>query len=609
MESNKEAVIAIQGGGVYALSLLGQAKAVIERGYVPAAFAGTSGGAILACLLWSGLTAAEIENEFVEMVKADAAALLNLLSPFEPPPHPHFDYKCFLELQDRIKRMMRQFAIVHADERRGLAELSRLPRAAWSIWGLWRSIRPHIGKRGLFTGHELESTIDRLIRKGFGPQKGMPPVEDPMCFEHVTRMMEASGGDFYRPPLLLTATNLSRRRLEVISSFDPIYSKMPIAAAVRASAGFPIFFRPRPFGDGLNKEWFVDGGMISNFPVWTFSDAFREQIAKSDFYRSLAPRPWVRIGLRVVDDIEAPPDLNDPELFFRALIGMLTGAARNQLEDILSGRAARSVVIRQLTSKTEGPGVLAVGQVDEAKIRRMVKLGYQEVIAELDRTGAPGIYTTDSGLGQLMRDRLRSLTEECDQVVSKAADAKFRANIYIPVRNKLKMVFSMNMDDDSDDNLEFPDLSSGLTGTCYQLRTRLVCNLEKIARLRQTQPTEYKRLFGMTEELQGKVRKDRTWMASVPIFDPYEIKVLHTRREIRVDYPIHLVATHNVGITLGGPVLGVLNVDTAWNYPRLGLDPDPDIHFSDPRIRAILDIMHARALTIGSELTRLFLPV
>src|SRR5439155_22503248 len=46
LEPNREAVLAIQGGGVYGFSLLGQAKTVINRGYIPLAYAGTSAGAV-----------------------------------------------------------------------------------------------------------------------------------------------------------------------------------------------------------------------------------------------------------------------------------------------------------------------------------------------------------------------------------------------------------------------------------------------------------------------------------------------------------------------------------------------------------------------------------
>jgi predicted acylesterase/phospholipase RssA len=81
VERNREAVVAIQGGGVYALSLLGQAKAILDKEYIPLAFAGTSGGAILACLLWCGLSPDQIEAEFIQMMERDAQSLLNLLSP------------------------------------------------------------------------------------------------------------------------------------------------------------------------------------------------------------------------------------------------------------------------------------------------------------------------------------------------------------------------------------------------------------------------------------------------------------------------------------------------------------------------------------------------
>lgn len=304
--------------------------------------------------------------------------------------------------------------------------------------------------------------IDRLIRKGFGTEELpphiralMPPEGDAVCFGHVEQMMRASGGQFYRPPLLLTATNLSRRKLEVISSIDASYRRTPIAAAVRASAGFPIFFLPREFGEGLNKEWFVDGGVISNFPLWTFSDAFREQIAASEFYSPLAGRPSIRVGLRVIDDVVAPPDLTNPEEFFAALIGMLTGTARNQLEDILAAGAARSIIVKQPASMTEGPGVLAIGDVDDVKIKKMVDLGYEAAADELKRNGARGIYSTNRDLGRLMKDRLQSLVDECTLIIGEAAEPKFRANIFIPVRNKLKTIVSVNMDGDPDDMLEF----------------------------------------------------------------------------------------------------------------------------------------------------------
>lgn len=609
VEANKEAVIAIQGGGVYALSLLGQAQAIFEQNYVPLAFAGTSGGAILACLLWSGLKPTQIQAEFTSMVKENPQALLNLLAPFEPPPDPHFNFDNFLDLQQRCQAALQSIP-TGQPENTGIwrKAVNLIPNAvngvgnATDLWNLWKLIQPHIQRRGLFKGDELERTIDKLIRKGFGKIKGMPPENDPITFRNVFELMNANRDTFFRPPLLLTATNLSRRRLELISSVDPDYSSMPIAAAVRASAGFPIFFRPRAFGEGLIKDWLVDGGLISNFPIWTFSDAFRRQVSKSEFYSTLAWRPWVRIGLRVVDDVTAPDDLSKPEAFFKAFIGMLAGAARNQLEDILAGLNTRSIVIKQPTSKTEGPGVLEVGKVDAAMIAKMVRLGYEEAKQELDRMGAHGVYNSKPELGDVIIDRLKSLVDKCRQVMGQGADPKFRANIFIAVQNTLKMIYSVNMDGDSDNGLEFPRLTMGVTGACYQLSTALVCNLEKIAKLREGQPSVYKALFGMPPDLQAKVKKDRTWLMSVPIFDPHEVRVRPKQRAAPGSTDVQRVAISDLGMGLSGPLLGVLNLDAAWDYQTIALNPDPDVHSGDDRIRAISDIMQADALTIGTEL-------
>ncbi|QPF93319.1 patatin-like phospholipase family protein [Bradyrhizobium commune] len=607
MDSNREAVIAIQGGGVYALSLLGQAKAVLDHGYIPLAFAGTSGGAILASLLWSGLSPQQIQDEFTGMVTHDPAALLSLLSPFEAPSDPHFDYAAFLRLQERVKQALASIPATEAQEKPGwigratgaIPGLWRAAEATFDAWGLWKQIQPHIRNRGLFRGEKLEQVIDDLIRKGLGDRVGLPPKNDPITFGHVHAMMKSNRG-FYRPPLLLTATNLSRRRLELINSVEERYHAMPIAAAVRASAGFPLFFRPRAFGDAQKPEWFVDGGMISNFPIWTFSDAFREQISKSEFYSAYAWRPWLRIGLRVVGDVEAPENLANPDRYFVALMSMLAGGARNELEEILVTQDPRSIVIKQFTSNTECPGVLAVGEVDAARIGKMVDLGECAAALELKKCGAPGIYTVNPDLTEVMSERLRFIVQECERVMGDGVEPRFRANIFIPVKNSLAMLFSHNMENDDDDKIQFPDLSTGVTGACYQLSTTLVCNLEKVAQLRATNLAAYNRLFNMTDAMQNRIKKDRTWLMSVPIFDPHEVKVLPQAARMRRPAAI---ATCDLGIGLRGPLLGVLNIDAAWNYGRIDLNPDPDLQSADSRIRAISAIMQAGALTIGSALT------
>src|SRR5712691_6462617 len=105
---NRDAVITIQGGGLFGLSLLGQLEAVIEKHrYVPLALAGSSAGAIVATLLWAGFPPSHIRDEFKAMVDEDSQALIKLLGPFEPPPKPAFDFIRFGALKTDIQDLLR----------------------------------------------------------------------------------------------------------------------------------------------------------------------------------------------------------------------------------------------------------------------------------------------------------------------------------------------------------------------------------------------------------------------------------------------------------------------------------------------------------------------
>ena len=91
---------------------------------------------------------------------------------------------------------------------------------------------------------DLEQKIEELLRRAPDVPDDITIPNEPLRFHHFAELMEKNGGDSYRPPLLMTATNLTKRRLEIISSLDDRYMNVPIAKAVRASARFPVFFTP-----------------------------------------------------------------------------------------------------------------------------------------------------------------------------------------------------------------------------------------------------------------------------------------------------------------------------------------------------------------------------
>ena len=71
-------------------------------------------------------------------------------------------------------------------------------------------------------------------------------------------------------------------------NIDPL--NFSIAKAVRMSISIPFIFKPILIEDNNNSSFMVDGGLISNFPVWLFDV---EGI----------PR-WPTFGLRLKSDDE-----------------------------------------------------------------------------------------------------------------------------------------------------------------------------------------------------------------------------------------------------------------------------------------------------------------
>jgi hypothetical protein len=262
---------------------------------------------------------------------------------------------------------------------------------------------------------------------------------------------------------------------------------------------------------------------------------------------------------------------------------------------------------KQPLSKTDGPnGVLEIQQLNEAKILSMVENGYKYADEVLKTKGLLGVYS-----GKLkdedVQSELKALISKCLLVLGRTQDeVKLRANVFVPIEDRMKLLFSFNMEGDGDREMEFPDLESGLTGFCYTSRRPQICNLRKVAELRETNKREYTNLFGMDPKTQGKVREDRTWLRSVPIFDPYELSFA-AQAQMAPGTPAHIGKSyHGMETEIDGAVLGVLNVDAGWDYTNMSMDPDPDVHFTDDRIQAIISLMQSTAFSIAGVLSESF---
>jgi NTE family protein len=200
--------LVFEGGGVKGIGLAGAFSTLWERGYRPGRAAGTSAGAITAALVAAGYTGPELE----QIVLHD------------------MDFKLFADAT-HLGRM---------------GEVTEL-------------VRTH----GLHSGeYFLDWISKKLTAKGvtkFGDLKS-----------------ESDAGTPDRAyQLQVIASDISARAMLVLPrdadqiGVDP--DQLEVATAVRMSMSIPVFFRPMTAKDRQGREHtIVDGGMLSNYPIWLF---------------------------------------------------------------------------------------------------------------------------------------------------------------------------------------------------------------------------------------------------------------------------------------------------------------------------------------------------
>ena len=639
-EFDRNAVIAIQGGGVYGLGLLGQLSALVERReIVPLALSGTSAGAILATLYWAGLTPKEIRDRFVELAvdgptrPGGRETLTDLLGPFEPARRP-FDFARFRALAGRIERLSGP-TTAGRDPGEDRTPRTGVGRAAWAATRPIRAVRgvvaraarwsrfffnlvavllavwPHRKHHGLFSGARLEAVLDGWIRSSprLGNYRASLPAEGLLTFGQISRLQREhpQDHDLYYPPLILTATNLTTGKLVLINSFDDAFADVPIARAVRASAGFPLFFRPVAItrvaeSGGMEQGWYVDGGVIANFPAWVFSTELRGRMNEIEAFSHLAGRPWLNIGLRQVDDPRpARPADTAPRGVLKSLLGLLTGRIRNELEQTLAARIPRSFPIEQFESETTGPkNLLDIDRLDEARIRAMFHRG--EEVAE--RKLADLSFGLPSGKEKRkIEAALASLVRRAARVFGHPDNGvlRFRSNVFLPNRDRLILQYSYKMGHHGDRDLSFAH-DTGLTGYCFRSRKPWVCNLGLLRQAVAKDPTAL--WFGMTADQHQRVPGDRTWLLSVPIFDTQDCWPERPPDRRRQPEPGATFIASELECPTDGAVFGVLNLDA--NFQREGIDDDTERMLTDARIQSTVLLAQAAAQEVGFVLADAF---
>ena len=285
--------IVCEGGGVKGIGLAGAYEGLEAAGYRVRRAAGTSAGAITAALIAAGYTAAEMKEVVLSL-----------------------DFRQF--------------------EDKGWEDRIPLINAPLSL----------LLDQGIYEGKRF---LDWM--------QGMLAEKDIFTFGH---LRTDSDDPRYAYRLQVIVSDISSRELLVLPrdahklGLDP--DKLEVALAVRMSMSIPIFFEPvRVQNPATNWEHvLVDGGMLSNFPVWLFDSNDADE-----------PPSWPTFGLLLVEPDPKTPitaRLPKPEHSPRGAQGMvqlLSGMVHTMME-----AHDRMYVEKAQFARTIGIPTLGVGTTE-----------------------------------------------------------------------------------------------------------------------------------------------------------------------------------------------------------------------------------------------------
>jgi NTE family protein len=107
-------------------------------------------------------------------------------------------------------------------------------------------------RMGLYNGNNLENWIaEKLSAKGINTFSDLPP-----------QTLRVIASDLTNGQMIILPDDLSRYGLSPKS--------FPIAKAIRMSCSLPYFFEPVRLKSSNSTNIIVDGGVLSNFPMWIF---------------------------------------------------------------------------------------------------------------------------------------------------------------------------------------------------------------------------------------------------------------------------------------------------------------------------------------------------
>jgi NTE family protein len=290
-----------EGGGVKGVGLAGAYSALEEHGYRVQNVAGTSAGAITAALIAAGCTAEEVRKIVFELD--------------------------FAQFEDKG----------------------------------WEDRLPLVGKA-------LSVFLDQGIYEG---ERFLEWIGGVLEDKHIRTFGDLRTDDDdprYAYRLQVIASDVTARRLLVLPrdaavlGLDP--DELGVAEAVRMSMSIPIFFEPvRIENKHTNREHLiVDGGMLSNYPVWLYDSDDGVVPSWPTFGLLLVePEPKTPITARLPEPQEGPHGA-------RGLVSLLSSMMHTMMEAHDRLYVEKAQFARTIPIKTLGVGTTEFDLSEERKL-------------------------------------------------------------------------------------------------------------------------------------------------------------------------------------------------------------------------------------------------
>lgn len=349
-----------------------------------------------------------------------------------------------------------------------------------SFAALWLAAR--VAVAGFVSLDAVKKALDQLIAmKSRGRRDGKPPT-----------FSDLANAGF--PPLKIVAANISEQELMVFSAETT--PEAAVSDAICASIAIPFVFKPRR----IRNSWFMDGGLVSNLPAWTFDD---ERSIDRD-----ALTAAIEIGV-------TPSKSRAAGWTIGSMLGtMIFGAG------LLNKRGVERLTAERLT--------VNIGLLDFDVGRKRAS----EIISETERYCEGSLIARMIELPRIINDKCESVSRRCHGLISASyaaagleqAEFVTRVAIAIPVAPRYRTVrleFSSGYTDLSDERITLP-LERSLIGRSWNENETLYASKSDTVVWNQSLSAPQDRW------LRKLIWKDLNWVLCVPVTIDEETRVIIT---------------------------------------------------------------------------------